>query len=553
MGRRTEPKRGRIGAALVLTIVLMTMSTACTESPPEVGNADTPPVEVEGPRNGGRLVVALADDRVSWSPAGTPWTPSQFEVGRAIYDRLAVYSDMHQLLPELAESIEPNDDFTEWTIALRKDVVFHDGTPLDAAAVKANLEAQQLSPTAGPLLVPVKSIFTTGPLTVRVSMRSPWSTFPHVFTSQAGFVASPATLATVEGAGDPVGTGPFSFRSSVIQQSVDVVKNSSYWRDGLPRLDEVSFRVMPDGEARVGALLEGRVDMVVADDPVTISALRDASETKRVDMLLDRNAEAPKLTLVFNTARPPFLDAVARNAVAIATDRAAMIAAGYNGLLVPAKGPVSDQSVWFIDQTYAPRDLSQAREDVERYAQIYGVPLTFTLKVPAEPVYLRFAGLWQQQLREAGIEVTIEILDEQVVRLAAAIGNFEAAMLPMFGEWHPDTYYPVLHRAQMTPPGSPGLNFARFGTDGIDEALDDARASGELATQVDSYRKVQNELASGNAYLFLLRLPEAVGAQPDVRDLTAWSTAAGPPGLPQEHGTVSLTYAWLDRLPPAGE
>jgi peptide/nickel transport system substrate-binding protein len=384
-------------------------------------------------------------------------------------------------------------------------------------------------------------------------MRTPWSTFPHVLTTQAGFVASPATLTTPEGGRHPIGSGPFEFAGATEGRSVDVEKNSSYWRDGLPRLDDVSFRVVPDGEMRVQQLLERRVDMVMADDAPTIARLRRPAEVGRVNLLLDRDAEAPKLTLVFNTARPPFIDAVARHAVAIATDRSAMIAAGYDGVLVPAKGPVSDQSLWFIDYAYPPRDVAQAREDAERYTEIYGEPLTFTLEVPLEPVYMRFAGLWQQQLREAGIVMTIAPTNLQQVRADTAIGNFQAAMLPMFGEWHPDLYYPALHRSQMTPVGAPGWNYPRYGADAIDEALDEARESGELAVQVDRYRAVQSELVGSNAYLFLLRLPQASAAQPDVRDLTVWTTAAGRPGLGQEHGTVSLTFAWLDREPTAGE
>ena len=150
-----------------------------------------------------------------------------------------------------------------------------------------------------------------------------------------------------------------------------------------------------------------------------------------------------------------------------------MTDAGYDGVLVPAKGPISDQSVWFIDQAFAPRDVEQAKKDVQRYEEIYGIPLAFTLDVPTQPVYLRFAAMWERQLREAGIEVTIRLMDEAAVRAATAIGDFEAAVLPMFGEWHPDSYYAGLHRAQMTPVGAPGLNYPRFGTDGIDEALDD--------------------------------------------------------------------------------
>jgi ABC-type transport system substrate-binding protein len=550
---RTQPGSWRVITAIGVVLAVVVFASGCTDEPAGTGTAEESPPEVTGPRNGGRLVVALADDTTNWNPAAAPWTPSEFEVGRAIYDRIAVYSDTHELLPELAQSIEANSDFTEWTITLREDIVFHDGSPLDAATLKANLEAQQVSPVSGPLLAPVKSIFTTGPRTVRISMRSPWSTFPHMLTSQAGFIASPGMLTSPEGAARPVGTGPFRFTAAAPGQSLDAVKNSSYWRDGFPRLDDLSFRVIADGDARTKALVEGRVDMMLADDPATILDLREVMATGRINLLLDRNAEAPKLTFVFNTGRPPFLDPVARYAVVTATDRAAMTAAGYDGVLVPAKGPISDQSVWFIDQAYPPRDVEEARKAVERYTEIYGVPLAFTLKVPSQPVYLRFAALWQQQLRPAGIEVTIEITDEQIVRLATAIGDFEAALLPLFGDWHPDTYYPMLHRAQMTPVGAPGLNYPRWGTDDIDEAMTDARKSGELATQVDAYRTVQNDIFVGNAYLFLLRLPQAVAAQPDVRDLTVWSAAAGSPGLQQERGTVSLTYAWLDRAEPSGE
>lgn len=549
---RSHRHAARAVATAAAIVALLVVTAGCTGSGGETPAAEPPP-EQTGPRNGGRLVVGLADVAENWSPAAGPWTPSQFEVGRALYDRLAVYSDIHELVPELAESMEPNQDFTEWTITLRPEVVFHDGTPLDAAALQANLEAQRSSPVAGPVMAPVRSIFATGPRTVRVSMRTPWSTFPHLLATQAGFVASPATLTTPEGVARPVGTGPFVFRSSVPNESVDVAKNSTYWRDGLPRLDEVSFRVVPEGEARLDALERARVDVILADDPATIVELRQAAERSPIDVLLDPNAEAPKLTFVFNTATPPFLDPVARHAVFMATDRTAMTAAGYGGLLVPAKGPVSDQSVWFIDQSYPPRDLARAREDVERYVEIYGMPLAFTLAVPQRPELIRFAALWQQQLREADIAMTIEVLDEAEVRLRASVGAFQAALLPMFGEWHPDLYYPLLHQAQMTPVGAPGLNYARFGNRAIDEALDDARESGELATQADGYRNIQNELARGQAYLFLLRLPRAIGARLDVRDLTAWTTATGVPGLAQEHGTVSLTFAWLDREPITGE
>ncbi len=215
----------------------------------------------------------------NWNPAAAAWTPSEFEVGRAIYDRLAVYSDSHELLPELAQA--PSSTTTTSPSGRSRcgptscSTTARRSTP---RALKMNLEAQQLSPVAGPLLVPVKSIFVTGPLTVRISMRTPWSTFPHLLTSQAGFVASPATLSSADGRGAPVGTGPFVFNARCPgpdrrgrQELVVLARRAAPARCRvLPRDRRLGTRVPTPWST-------GRVDMVLADDPVTIKDLRDAS------------------------------------------------------------------------------------------------------------------------------------------------------------------------------------------------------------------------------------------------------------------------------------
>jgi hypothetical protein len=139
------------------------------------------------------------------------------------------------------------------------------------------------------------------------------------------------------------------------------------------------------------------------------------------------------------------------------------------------------------------------------------------------------------------------------VESAAAVGDFEAVMLPLHGSWHPDLLYPNLHLSELTPVGAPGPNLARFGSLGIGDAFDEARATSDLALQVDALRAVQSDLVAGGAYLFLMRLPQGLVARADIRDLTRWTTAEGAPGLGMEQGTVSLTEAWLDRELRAAE
>jgi peptide/nickel transport system substrate-binding protein len=531
--------------AAVLGLLLLIVTAGCTGG---TGGSAEPSGDDEAPdpRNGGRLVVAVGSAVGDLDPAGPSWSEAELQVARAVYDRLAVYDDNYALQPELARSITPNEDFTEWVIELRRGVFFHDGTPLDADAVLRNIESQRSSPSADLLFAPVKSVFVTGPRTVHVRMRSPWSTFAHALTGQPGYVAAPATIGPEAPPGLPVGTGPFVAR----QQGEGVflaVKNSAYWQQGQPRLDEVDFRVIEDGTARTDALLRGRVDMVMADDPVEILRLQEAGDRGRASVIADPETEDPKLTAVFNVARMPFLDPIARHAVASATSRTALEPIRFDGLIAPSRTPFIQQSLWYNDVGLVAFDAARARRDQVKWQEIYGVPMSFTLGVPAEPTPVRFAAAWQRQLAAVGITVQVvpQHLDE--VRAAASVGEFQAVLLPMWGAWHPDRYYPIFHQVHMTSVGAPGPNFSRFGTPAINEALDLARETDDLATQVDQYRKLQDEIAAGGAYLVLGRLPRVVAVHPDIRDTGAWTTAEGADGLAMEGGAIALTSTWMDR------
>ena len=102
-------------------------------------------------------------------------------------------------------------DYDVWTIQMRPNVVFHNGTALDAAAVKENLDAFVASPLTGAAFNNVEKTTVTGPLTVQVTTKTPWVAFPFYLTSQVGTIAEPSTLGKTA-QNHPIGTGPFSFR-----------------------------------------------------------------------------------------------------------------------------------------------------------------------------------------------------------------------------------------------------------------------------------------------------------------------------------------------------
>ena len=123
-------------------------TTAATDAPVLTNAPTTTNAEVK-PTAGGSLVVGIDADASGYNPTTDPWASGGHNVARTIFDPLATYDASGKVVPYLAKSIEANADATVWTITMRDGLKFHDGTPCDAAAVKANFDANKNSPQYG--------------------------------------------------------------------------------------------------------------------------------------------------------------------------------------------------------------------------------------------------------------------------------------------------------------------------------------------------------------------------------------------------------------------
>ncbi|WP_334141464.1 ABC transporter substrate-binding protein [Rhabdothermincola sp.] len=528
-------------------VVLVLVLSACSGD--GGGERSTPtlapgPVSDEGtPRAGGRLIVGIDAESNGWDPARSNFALAGSMVASSIYDTLLAFDENRQLVPNLAESVTPNEDGTVWTIRIRDGVVFHDGTPFDAAAVKQNIDARLASPIASQSLQPIREVVVIDDHTAEVRMRTPWFGYDYTLAAQGGFMAAPSTLTGQDGPSKPVGTGPFRFVSWEPGSAITVERNGDYWKrdaDGvqLPYLDGITFRVLTDPTARAAALRAGDVQMIQTSD---IETIRDFQRRSEYDTAIDlANFEA---IVMLNQGRPPFDNEAARRAVVLATDRDAVVETIGAGVLRPAVGPFSDVEEWYVEDTgYPDHDPEAARRELERYkAETGASELAFTLRATAGDEVERVATILQAQWAQVGIRATVVPVEQASYINEVVVGNYEAAMFRQFSYVFPDSNYIFWHSSTAKGPGQVSINFTQTRSSALDAALDAARATNDPAELRRLYETAQRELNAQLPYVWLYHQAWALIAQARVNGLDI--PASG--GFARTDGKPWWSQVWL--------
>jgi peptide/nickel transport system substrate-binding protein len=301
------------------------------------------------PVRGGRIVYGVEAE----TSGGFCLPESQLAVSgnlirSTIYDSLTALNDDGEAKPFLAKSIEPDDEFKVWTIGLRDGVKFHDGTTLDATAVKNNLDAYlgrrpPRAPTLYPIvLANVDTVTVEDDRTVVVTTKLPWVSFASYLTGM-GMMAQSQLDDVDDCDTDLVGTGPFTLASWTQDQEMVTQRNPDYWHiapDGkpYPYADAIAFRPITDAQQRINALEAGEINAMMASAPSDLyGPLTDLKNDERVNLLIsDDHAEVTHLLL--NSSKAPFDSETFRRAVAMGVDREA-----YNDLLDDGFSTVAEQ------------------------------------------------------------------------------------------------------------------------------------------------------------------------------------------------------------------
>ena len=308
--------------------------------------------------------------------------------------------------PYLAESMEPNADLTEWTLKLRPDVQFHDGTPLDAQALKTVFDDYLKQPTSrvAASLADVTSLDVVDDLTVVYRLAEPNAAFPDELVTAAGWPFSPTAAAAAgdDAGANPVGTGPFRFVSWQRDSNLVVEKNADYWQEGLPHLDKITFRPIPDEDTRLSSLQSGDIDVMQSLRQATVIKARDLDAVNNFEHLGSNSGGS-----TMNVSRPPFDDVRVRQALAHAMDQEALIEVlGGKGVTPVQTQFFSPDSPYYsekLEASYPEYDVEKAQELYDDYVndpersdgKAVGEPISFTFTCPPDPSLNELSQLYQ--------------------------------------------------------------------------------------------------------------------------------------------------------------
>ena len=439
------------------------------------------------------LDVAIVSDPVTLDPA---LMASFFElaVQYNVHEPLLHVTPDLKIEPGLASVATPDDK--TYVFTLKPNLTFHDGTPIDGAAVKANFDRMLDPATASPRrseLGPIESVEVTGPLAVTVKLKTPYAPFLQVLANRAGMMVSPAALKSLgpDFATRAVGAGPYKVVSWTKNSELVLEAFDGYWR-GAPPIKRVVFRPIADETVRLTNLRSGTVQLIDGVPPQAVAQVgREGSLTLKQSPGLGFNAFS------FNTTRPPFDDAKVRRAFSMAVNPQIVQRTVYFGTGSVSYGPIPPSIGWAYDKGLQPPrgDMAAAKKLLAEAGKTEPVPVTIT--VTNSPVQVRTAEIMQAQANQAGFKVEIKQIDPTSLITVLRQKEFDLCMSPWSGRSDPDgnmfNYF--------TKTGS--NNFAGYKSDTVDELLQKARTTSGEEARAPLYRQAQEQIAEDAPMLFL--------------------------------------------------
>ncbi|MGJ8546205.1 MAG: ABC transporter substrate-binding protein [Sulfitobacter sp.] len=446
------------------------------------------------------LGAQAADLRIALQSDADVLDPDQSRtfVGRIVYtslcDKLVDITPDLEIIPQLASEWAFSEDGKQLTMKLREDAVFHDGTPFNAEAVAANIDRSQnfdLSRRKSELSS-ITGVEVLGDYEIRFDLASADATLMAQFADRAGMMISPAAAAeSGEDFGlNPVCSGPFKFKERVAQDRIVLEKFADYYDADKYHFDTVTYLPIPDTTVRLANLQSGDIDMLER------LAATDLAQAEGDDGITVQSAVSLGYQgITFNVGNgdmgdnPWGNDSRLRRAFSYAIDREAINQVVFNGAFAAGNQSFPPNSPWYAKDFPVPtRDVAKAKELLAEAGYPDGIDLE--VQVPNTTVPLQLMQVIQSMASEAGIRISLTSKEFATLLADQSAGDYTASQIGWSGRVDPDGN---IHQF-MTTEG--GINDSKYSDAKVDELLDMARTSNDVAVRKESYnaaRAILNE------------------------------------------------------------
>jgi peptide/nickel transport system substrate-binding protein len=453
----------RLLSTLAVTIGLSTSLTA-------------PPAAAQGTAR-----VALGTTLSQLDPAKTT-IGDEYVYVHLVFNGLSRIDPDMTVKPDLAESWSASEDLKTWTFKLRQGVKFHHGRVMDAEDVVATMK-RILDPATGSRartsLSMVSDVSMVDPMTVKFDLNIPYAGFADIFADRQLRIVPKDKLAELST--QPIGTGPFMFKSWSPGDRLELTKNPDYFEKGLPKLDGVTLRIVPESAARMAALESGAIDIVWSMPYEAVDKLK-TSASARADSVSTPTWDG----VILNNDRPPFNDVRVRKALALTIDKSAIVELALFGQGDPTFSPIPPSHPYFNKALKAGApDIAQAKKLLAEagFPNGFDVPM----QVPQEREQrVRVGVAVRDMARAAGIRINVERVPFASYSANVA-GKAQMYVDGYFARPTIDTaIYPFYHSS-----GSWNKQLWIYKDARVDQLLDEARKTNDEAARKTIFEKFQ--------------------------------------------------------------
>ncbi|GAA2013301.1 ABC transporter substrate-binding protein [Brevibacterium samyangense] len=407
----------RLGSAIAGLATVVLLATGCASSEADVAAAGG---------SDGDLVLARSADSTTLLPPTTTQNTDIWML-QQVYETLTLNkSDGTGVEPGLATEWTESEDGLTWTFKIREGVKFHDGSALDAEDVKFSLDyardtSNEANAWAGEF-APITDVVVIDDHTIDIELAERWTPLPSFL---ALFAASiyPSDFGGHDEAWmaeNANGTGPFTFDSWTKGQSLKLVKNPEYWNSEQPKIDSVTFQVVPDDNTRMLQLQGGQVDVIEEPSATTMESLSTA------EGVVAESFESTKLLYFnINNTVEGLDDPKVRRALSYAVDRQSIVDTVLAGYAEPANSFISPGLPHHDDAVEGDVfDMALAQQTLAESGHPDGIPLEIQVASGIQDRE-QISQIAQAAWSELGFDVTVTPVDAATFSSNRAAGNFQ--------------------------------------------------------------------------------------------------------------------------------